>query len=369
MKIQNNLAHLRSKRGIAAAELAAKAGVSRQTIYAMEAGNYVPNTAVALRLAQILEVKVEDLFHLDDQQPPPVHTEKAELLPGQPGMQPGQPVQLCRVDAQLVAAFPTPVAWALPLADAVLTESGSSKARVRILHEDKNFDKRLLVAGCDPGISVLARHLQHEGVELVVAHRNSSQALDLLKKGLVHVAGSHLRDAVSGESNLPAVHKLFPRSSVAVISFAIWEEGIVLAHGNPKGIEGIADLARPDVTLVNREPGAGSRMLLDSHLARLGIDCAAISGYAQLALGHLPAAWQVAIGRADACIATRAAARVFGLDFIPLVSERYDLVIAKRHLKLAGVQTLLETLGRSAFRRELEGLGGDDTHTAGDRRV
>src|ERR1022692_4653278 len=122
---------------------------------------------------------------------------------------------------------------------------------------------RILVAGCDPGISVLARHVLRAGVELVVAQRNSTQALTLLKQGVVHVAGTHLRDEASGDSNLPAIHRLFARNSVAVVSLAAWEEGLVLAPGNPKSIHSVADLARRDVSIVNREPGAGSRLLLD----------------------------------------------------------------------------------------------------------
>jgi molybdate-binding protein len=119
--------------------------------------------------------------------------------------------------------------------------------------------------------------------------------------------------------------------------------------------------------IVNREMGAGSRMLLDSHLKRLGIETANVRGYDRVAPGHLPAAWQVQTGAADCCIATRAAARVLGLGFVPLLSERYDLAIRRRHLDLPGIQVLLDTLSRSNFRRELESLGGYDTKNTGAR--
>ncbi len=160
---------------------------------------------------------------------------------------------------------------------------------------------------------------------------------------------------------------MFPKNAVAVISFAMWEEGILTSRGNPKGIRGIEDLVRHDVCIVNREKGAGSRLLLDSHLERLKIDPGTVIGYQQLASGHLPAAWQVRTGAADCCIATQAAARLFGLGFIPLVSQRYDLAIRRQHLDLPTVQTLLDTLNRSSFRRELESIGGYDTRTAGQR--
>ncbi len=371
MAVQNNLAQYRTKRGLTAIEMAKKIGVSRQTIYAMETGAYVPNTLLALKLAQVLEVKVEDLFRLEDAEAPP-HSEVAELLPAEQEAQPGLPVQLCEVDERLIAVLPAPTAWSLPPADAVLIEAGKrqGKAKVQFFQqEEKQFRKRLLIAGCDPGISVLLRHLQREGVEAVVAYRNSSQSLDLLKQSLIHVAGSHLRDEATGESNLPAVRKQFPKDTVAVISYAIWLEGIVIARGNPKSIKGIDDMARKNVSIVNRETGSGSRNLLDAHLRRAGIVPKAVKGYDQIASGHLPAAWQVKNGLADCCLATKTAACVFGLDFIPLESERYDLVIQNQNMNHPSVQILLETLGRTSFRRELEGLGGYDTRISGDRLV
>jgi putative molybdopterin biosynthesis protein len=367
--IDNRLASHRQKRGFSAAELAERTGISRQTIYAMEAGSYVPNTVVALRLARILEVSVEDLFSLGGAVPPgSLRTEQATWLPGQDGPRAGEPVQLCRVDRRLVASAPSPLPWYLPTADAVLVKDGRlGKAAVELFHGECDLGNRILVAGCDPGISVLARHVQRAGVELVVAQRNSSQALALLKQGSVHVAGTHLRDEATGESNLSAIGRVFTRKSVAVITLAVWEEGIVVAHGNPKSIRSVADFARQDVAIVNRESGAGSRMLLDAQLHRLGIAGKKVRGYDRMARGHLPAAWQVRCGDADCCLATRAAARVFGLDFIALVSERYDLAIRRQHLDHPPVGALLDTLNRASFRRELEALGGYDTSSAGRR--
>jgi molybdate-binding protein/DNA-binding XRE family transcriptional regulator len=368
--IETSLAKFRRLRGLSAIRLAAAVGVSRQTIYAMEAGTYVPNTAVALRLARALDTSVEELFRLaGGEAEPELRSELASLLPGAEVPVPGQAVQLCRVDKKLMASPPLPVPWYFPAADAVVADQAGrqGKTRVRILHEGGDFGNRLLVAGCDPGISVLSRYAQAAGVELVLAHRNSSQALALLKAGCAHVAGTHLRDEASGESNLPAIGRMFAKNAVAVISFAVWEEGIVTARGNPKGIRGVADLANRGVSIVNREKGAGSRALLDSRLKELGIETKRVKGYGNLAPGHLPAAWQVLSGAADCCIATRAAARVFGLDFISLVSERYDLAMRKEHVDLPAMRALLDVLGRSDFRRELEGLGGYDTRVTGQR--
>lgn len=371
-EIATNLAGFRRKRGLSAIRLAEAIGVSRQTIYAMEAGTYVPNTALALRLARTLETTVEELFALtDNMQPPELRSEVAAMLPGSPGMEPGQPVQLCQVDQRLMAAAPSAIPWYFPAADAVVSDKlkQQGKSRVQVFHPDEGFQNRILVAGCDPGISVLSRHAQAAGIELVLAHRNSSQALALLKDACVHIAGTHLRDEESGVSNLPAVERLFPKKSVAVISFAVWEEGLLTAPGNPKNIHGVEDLSRKDVTIVNREPGAGSRALLDARLQRAAIPADRVRGYKNFAPGHLPAAWQVQSAVVDCCVATRAAARVFGLHFIPLTSERYDLVIRKQHLDLPRVQNLLDILSRSGLRRELEGLGGYDTTVTGQRQL
>lgn len=368
--IENNLAELRQRRGLSAAGLAKMVGVSRQTIYAMEAGGYVPNTAVALRMARALEAEVEDLFRLcNETDAPKLREERVALLPGSEVPQPGQAVQLCRVDRHLMASVPSALPWYFPASDAVVVHRPArhQKTEVQVFHQEEDFRDRILVAGCDPGISVLARHVQAAGIELVLAHRNSSQALKLLKEGCVHIAGTHLRDEASGESNLPELGRLFSKNAVAAISFAMWEEGILTARGNPKSIRAIEDFSRPDVSIVNREPGAGSRLLLDTRLKRARIDPRTVSGYDRIAPGHLPAAWQVHSGAADSCIATRAAARMFGLGFIPLVSERYDLAIRRHHLELPGIQALLDTLSRSSFRRELESLGGYDTKGSGQR--
>lgn len=369
-EINTNLAALRRKRGLSVIHLAAIVGVSRQTIYAMEAGTYVPNTAVALRLARALGTTVEDLFTLADSPPPPnLRSARAVLLPGSATVQAGQAVQLCRVEKRLMASVPSPLSWYFPATDAVVADrpTRQGKTRVQIFQAEGEFTNRILVAGCDPGISVLSRHVQASGVELVLAHRNSSQALTLLKEGCVHVAGTHLRDEASGESNLPEIGHLFQKNSVAVIAFAFWEQGILTAAGNPKSIGTIEDFSRKDVSIVNREKGSGSRALLDARLELLGIPPRSVRGYDRSAPGHLPAAWQVQSGVVDCCLATRGAARVFGLNFIPLVSERYDLVIMKQHLDLPRIQNLLDTLSRSDFRRELEGLGGYDTRVAGQR--
>lgn len=325
--------------------------MSRQTIYAMEAGSYVPNTAVALRLSRILEVPVEELFHLEEA-PPPAPRVKTELI-GAAGLADGAPIELCRVGGRLVGVPAIPVPWQLLPADGVL--ASAREATVQLLGGEP-AEHRLLIAGCDPSMGMLARHLARAGVGLVAASVNSSAALQLLKEKMAHIAGTHL----PGRARLPR--------GAAVFTFAVWEEGLVVARGNPRGIGSVADLARPGIVFANRETGSGSRQLADRLLAGAGVSTSSVKNYeTDPAAGHLPAAWRVYTGAADCCIATRSAARAFALDFLPLASERYDLVIPAEPLTLASVQRLMDVLSQAAVRRELEGLCGYDTRETGRR--
>ncbi len=362
-EIQSNLAKLRRERGFSVSHLTTVAGVTRQTIHAIETGSFVPNTAIALKLARAFNVSVEDLFALPVDEPTTGRSEQVLFLPGSDAPIPGQPVQLCRVDSQLVASAPSPWHPFLPAADAAVAERGTraGKAKLDIFDGESKFENRILVAGCDPALSVLARYAQAAGSELVLAHRNSSQALALLKAGHAHVAGTHFRD------NVPMVQTLFAKTPVAMISLAVWEQGIITAANNPKSIRSVADLARPDVRIINREEGSGSRALLDAQLKKAGVKASVLLGYDTAAQGHLPAAWHVYTGAADCCIATHAAARMFGLHFIPLALERYDFAVRKESLGLPRIQNLFDILYRANFRRELEGLAGYDTRVSGDR--
>jgi molybdate-binding protein/DNA-binding XRE family transcriptional regulator len=367
--ITNNLAQVRKRNGWSASALATEVGVSRQAIHAMEAGTYTPNTALSLRLAQALGVHIEELFQLKnrskEQSPGSV---KADLIPSSSESWPAQPVQLCRIDGRLLAAQPAPADWYLPVSDGVADSKGSAgKVQVRLHQSDSNFDNRLIIAGCDPAMSVVARHLQTAGVQAILVHQNSSTSLSLLKKGCVHVAGTHLRDAATGEANMAAITKSFRPNAVAVISFAAWQEGFVTATGNPKRIKAVEDLARNGTRFVNREAGAGTRLLLDNALARLHMKSSQIRGYDCEAPGHLAAALQVKTGAADCCVATEAAARVFGLTFVPLEAARYDLVIRRSHLAVPAVRTLLDIIVQAKFRRELTGSAGYDTRVTGAR--
>ena len=369
METRTQLHAIRQRRGIGAAQLARLASVSRQTIYAIEAGDYVPNTTLALQLARILEVHVEDLFELEPAAPAPPRSIAVDLLADGRANRPGQPVQLCRVGRRVVGISAVPQTSTLPLADGVIAQSRgrNSQAKIQVFQNDALESPRLLMAGCDPGMSLLAQHLaRFDSIDLVIASSSSRQALEWLKQGTVHIAGSHLRDPATGEFNVPAVRRIFPKSAVKIVTFAVWEQGLVVSAGNPKQIRTVADLARENVRIVNRQTGAGSRELLDSQLTAAGISPDDVTGYDRIAEGHLAAALAVSLGEADCCIATRAAAQAFGLEFFPLASERYDLVIPRQSVKLPAMQTLLDVLNRASLRRNLETLAGYDTAHTGE---
>jgi molybdate-binding protein len=242
----------------------------------------------------------------------------------------------------------------------------SMKVDLVVFAKDEVSEKKLVLAGCDPAANLLAHMVEKiSGIEIIPAAASSKLALAWLKEGRVHIAGTHLEDPKTGEFNLPFIRKEFPDKDFSVITFAHWEEGLVVAPGNPKHVLKIEDVARKNVRFVNREPGSGSRALFDRMIETAGIDPAQIQGYDRVVRGHLAAAYCVTSHEADVCLATRSAAQTFGLDFIPLHSERYDLVLRKRIAGLPAIQTFLDVLQRATLRRKLEVLAGYDTTETG----
>jgi putative molybdopterin biosynthesis protein len=363
MIIRNGLQEIRKRRGIPAADLARRVGVSRQTIYAIEDGTFVPNTTVSLQLSRALDVRVEEIFSISDEQVPgPI---SADLLPTV-DVYKGQPVRLCRVNQRLVAVPATFLPAYLPPADAIVESRKKLSVRTKSPVEVPENGTRLLLAGCDPALSLLDDALRPSGIEIIGVPAASRLALQWLKQGRVHAAGSHLLDRTTGNYNLPMIRRLLPKASVRVITFAVWEQGLVVRRGNPKGIRSVADLAGNRLKIVNREKGSGSRDLLDSNLGELGLPAKQVNGYDSVASGHLAAAYAVAAGGADCCIAPRSAARCFGLDFVPLAVERFDLSFTRVSLDSAAAKALLDTLHRSHFRKKLESIAGYDTGHTGE---
>ena len=194
----------------------------------------------------------------------------------------------------------------------------------------------------------------------------SLDGLIALRQGLGQVAGCHLFDEVSGEFNRDYVRHLFPGRQMLLFTLTHREQGLLVASGNPKEILTIDDLARPDVTIVNRQPGSGTRLWLDRALAEEGISAADVQGYELVADTHLSAGQAITRGDADVGLGLLAAARHLDLDFIPLFEERYDLVLPAESAADPLFQPLLNHMQSASFRQSIRQLGGYDTQQTGD---
>jgi putative molybdopterin biosynthesis protein len=365
----------RAQVGISQAELAARAGVTRQAISAIEAGKAAPTMSVALRLARVLGRRVDDLFRLVDELPGVT----AELL-GADALSDEETVrvQVANVGGRLIArplAGPAGIVLTLPRANGIVrlgeqtSRPGSSAGgavRVNLFVEPSRLENTVVAVGCDPATSLLADHLKrrHPMMDLAAQGGNSLQALEAVARGEAHLAGTHLLDPETGTYNAPFARRLLG-PDVRLVTFAIWEQGLMLAAGNPRGIQHVGELAQAGIRIANREAGSGARALLDAEMTRAGLHPEQVVGYMTVVRSHLAAAESVAAGLADVAIGVRAAAQALGLAFVPLAQERYDLAIPERFFELAPVQALLETLTSPLFRLEVEALGGYDVTPMG----
>jgi putative molybdopterin biosynthesis protein len=206
-------------------------------------------------------------------------------------------------------------------------------------------------------------------VTLASSNVGSLGGLVALRDGLCHIAGSHLLDPASGEYTLPYVDRVFGSSApdVAVVRLVHREQGLMVAPGNPLRLSGIEDLTRPRLRYVNRQRGAGTRVLLDHRLAELGIAPDAISGYAREEPTHLAVAAAIAAGRGDAGLGITAAARAFGLDLVPVTWEPYDLVVTPGALGSPLLEPLWALLQSDRFQAAVTGLGGYSAKEMGRR--
>lgn len=212
-------------------------------------------------------------------------------------------------------------------------------------------------------------HAGKPSLVLAAAHVGSVAGLVALRQHEAHLAGVHLLDEETGEFNRAPVRHLLVEQGVHVVlvGFVNRVQGLLVARGNPKGIRGLADLARDDVVYVNRQPGAGTRVLLDHHVRRLQIDPAQIRGYARQATTHLAVASAVAQGQADCGLGIQAAAQAMGIDFVPLFDECFDLAIPAEHYNSPLLAPLLHILRQpdGGFSRQVAVLGGYDTRPMG----
>lgn len=362
----------RIERGLSQAELARAVGLTRQALYAIESNIYLPNVTVALRLAHRLGRRVEDLFTLDHAGAGA--TVDGELLGGtaRPSTSPRAKVWSIgdRTFVLPVVRLGAGLAYSTP-ADGLIVgpaPSAGRARRVRVqLFPSTLVDRQVVVAGCDPAINLVAERLRRhrDPASLLGWPMGSTAAIQALKRGEVHVAGLHVVDPRSGQPNLPFVRRHLADQPVTLVTFASWEAGFMVGPGNPKAIRAAADLARKDVRLVNREEGSGARLLLDQLLKAEGLGAMQVRGYADVVSSHLDVGRRVAEGHADVGIGVESIARLLGLGFVPLQTERFDLVIPSAFTRHPGVERLLEALVSRDVRADIEALGGYSTRETG----
>jgi molybdopterin molybdotransferase/putative molybdopterin biosynthesis protein len=294
-------------------------------------------------------------------------------------------VRLGRVGGDIVAT-PLPraagVLTSLVRADGLLVvpagvegHHAGEHVRVELLRGLGDVERTIVAIGShDLVLDVAASALRAADPLITLASSNvgSLGGLVALRDGLCHVAGSHLLDPATGEYTLPYLDRIFgagigPGADLAVVRLVHRDQGLLVAPGNPLGLSGIADLTRPDLRYVNRQRGAGTRVLLDHELGKLEIDPTTISGYSREEHTHLGVAAAVAAGRADTGLGIQAAARAFGLGFVPVAREPYDLVLRTAGLDDEVLAPLWALLKRPDFLNEVEKLGGYSCAETGRR--
>lgn len=349
-------------------QLAHLAGITRQAVCAIEAGQYSPSTTVALKLAEVLRCRVEDLFSLKRGE----EIVEGDLVGALPRDDATPRAKVTRIGNRLLVrplCGLGELAGLAATADGVIARSKRSgrQVQVRLFNNRAAIERQVVIGGCDPAMFVMAEYLRGLGEEnMVPCLMGSAAAIRALKRGEVHVAGVHLAGRSSENGNFLQLRRHLKGMHCMIVTFAHWQEGLIVQAGNPKKIRVIADLARRGVICVNRESGSGARLLLDEQLAACGILPAHIKGYGAEVFSHMEVASRVKAGAADAGIGVRVAASLFGVDFVPVQRERYDLIIPKTYYDaLPALKTMLDIIVGKRFRDELEALGGYDAGEAG----
>jgi len=360
--VECRLKSVRQARGVTQSQLAGWVGVKRQAIYDIESGRYMPNTALALKLARHLGCRVEDLFR----EPVPAAARPVHLVGSLPGG--GRRVAVSRLRGRLLAyplAGEDALGGGLQAADGLLEPQG---LRVRLLCPPETVEKTVVLMGCDPAFAILGGHVARKAPEARVHCRfaSSLRAVEGLRDGLTHLAGSHLHNTRDQEANVELARRLCGGSRAMVIAFSLLEEGLMVAPGNPRAVRSVADLAGQGLRLANREPGAALRALLDDRLQQAGVPPEAVRGYDRLVASHLEGARMVALGLADAALGLRAVAEDCGLDFVPIAAVRCDLVVPGDLSDHPSIRVLLDILQTRPFREELASLPGYEAARTGD---
>src|SRR3972149_4921813 len=243
-------------------------------------------------------------------------------------------------------------------------QKGLGEARAK----GKRIEGALLAAGSnDPILDILQTHLRKRHPEFYIfsANTGSTEGLKAVNKGYTDIAWSHLFDPETGAYNLPFLPTYLPDINPVVVNLFSRELGFVLAQDNPRGIRPFAGLAGEGVKFINRQEGAGTRVLLDYHLKQLGFPGVKIDGYEQEVFTHFEVGLSILAKEADVGIATSAVSKLLGLGFVPITSESFDMILDKSVFFEKGIQALIEILNSDNFRRRVSSLGNYDFHKSG----
>ncbi|MGD0704548.1 MAG: substrate-binding domain-containing protein [Trebonia sp.] len=373
----------RQARGFSQQQLAGMAGVSRQAVSAVESGHSDPSLRVALALGQALGLSVEELFGPGEPAALVTATSVAAMAGQGAGARPaaepagGERVMLAPVGDRLVAlplrgdtgaglGFLPAGGFAVPGAKAGSGTGAAAGAAPGVIAVRPIAPPRstLLVAGCDPALPLLATPLSLLDPPVAFAWWpcGSGEALRLARAGLVHAAGLHAQADGAKRGTGPAIP-----DGAQVVGFTAWREGLVVSPALGGTVTGLDAIAKRRLRLVNREPGAEARLLLDRERARLSLKPDDLIGYGTQAAGHLQVASAVAAGLADAGVASEPAARAYGLGFVPLARERFNLVIPAEHTASREAQALLKVLTSPWLLAQLASIPGYDAATCGER--
>jgi putative molybdopterin biosynthesis protein len=238
-----------------------------------------------------------------------------------------------------------------------------------LLRPLSSINNTIVVVGShDNTLDVLADRIRagRNNLTLSSSHVGSMGGLMAIKSGVCHLAGSHLLDTADGSYNVSYIRKYLPGMKIKLVHLVFRDQGLIIAKGNPKGVKGIEDLARKDITFINRQGGSGTRILLDYRLKQFGIDPEHITGYDNEEFTHMSVAVSVLSGSSDVGLGIFAAANALHLDFIPVVTEQYDLVIPDVYFETENMQILLETINTADFKKRVEALGGYSTKKTGE---
>jgi len=356
--VPNRVREVREALGLSQAALCAAVGLSRQSVHAIESGRALPAVDVALRLARALERRVEDLFGDAESEPRLAAEPVGEARPGR--------VSLSHISGRWLS-YPLSHDGVARSADAVAAVGKRGQVEVELLRSAADARENLVLMGCAPALGLLADRLNARSGpgRCLWFTQSSTRALEALDRRQTHLAGVHLMDSKTGEPNLPDVRRLGSKRALVLITLASWEAGLLTRPGNPRAISRIEQLGRRGVRLAVREPGSGARRLFDQELARAGLPKELALRAEIQASGQMEVAQAIALGAADAGVATRDAALAFGLGFVPLAQERYDVVVARDDLTDPRLVRLFEVMSSASFRRELVALGYDVAQCGG----